>query len=251
MYELPVAFLIFVCLVAAAMACLLMYEKLPPRHRQEDTHSVVKSAASLFVVMTSLVMGLMINSTKNTFEAIDHNVHTFATELILLDKTLREYGPDTKDTRQRLLAYVQRALDATWPTDGAPLIDDGQAERLLADVEASLEAIRPTGAERIAVWRDARLRLQKVVELRWALVEQSEGNIPTPLIVMLVTWLMLIFASFGYRAPRNGIVVATVVAAAALIAGSIYLVLDMNMPFSGPIQVSPAPMQRAIAYMQR
>jgi hypothetical protein len=46
--------------------------------------------ATLFVVMTSLVLGLMINSAKNRFEAIDRDLHAFATNLILLDRMMRD-----------------------------------------------------------------------------------------------------------------------------------------------------------------
>jgi ABC-type proline/glycine betaine transport system ATPase subunit len=41
------------------------------------------------------------------------------------------------------------------------------------------------------------------------------------------------------------------VVAAALIASSLYVILDMDEPFSGPVQISPAPLQRAVAEMQR
>ena len=43
-----------------------------------------------------------------------------------------------------------------------------------------------------------------MLELRWDLVEGSGGGIPTPLLVMLVAWLMLIFASFGSRPEKSG-----------------------------------------------
>jgi hypothetical protein len=62
---------------------------------------------------------------------------------------------------------------------------------------------------------------------------------------------VLIFGSFGYRAPRNALVLMTLVGAAFLITTSIYLVLDMDVPFSGPIQVSPAPLLRAADQMSR
>jgi hypothetical protein len=68
---------------------------------------------------------------------------------------------------------------------------------------------------------------------------------------MLTAWLVLIFASFGYRAPRNAVVTLTLVASAALISGSIYLILDMDVPFSGPIKISPAPLLRAEEQMRR
>jgi hypothetical protein len=51
--------------------------------------------ANLFVVMTSLVLGLMLNSAKNTFETNNRDIRTLATELILLDRTLRALSPES------------------------------------------------------------------------------------------------------------------------------------------------------------
>jgi hypothetical protein len=106
MEQLPVGVLIFFCLAGAALGSLLIYPKMARQHWQDDTHNVVRLAAGIFALMTSLVLGLLLNSAKNTFESIDRNVHSFATELILMDRTLRQYGPETADARQRLDAYV-------------------------------------------------------------------------------------------------------------------------------------------------
>lgn len=90
-----------------------------------------------------------------------------------------------------------------------------------------------------------------MVELRWIIVGQSEGTIPAPLVAMVVAWLVLIFASFGYRAPRNAVVVTSFLLSSLLLAAAIYLILDMDAPFAGPVKVSPAPLLRAIAEMQK
>jgi hypothetical protein len=251
MSELLVPILILLCLVVASLGSLAVYKRLPAHHRDENTHAIIKLAANLFVVMTSLVLGLMISAAKNTFESVDRNVHAFATDLILLDRSLVEYGPETNDTRQRLLAYVKRAVDGTWRAGSQPLIDDIEAARILTDVGASLRSIKPPDAERAELRAMALERFQKVLEQRWTLVEQSEGTIPAPLIIVVGVWLVLIFASFGYRAPRNIIVVTALLVAAALVSAAIYLIIDMDVPFSGPIHVSPAPLERVIAEMQR
>lgn len=245
MGEILVALLVFFLLAAASLGCLVLHVKLPPHHRQDDTQASIRLVASIFVVMTSLVLGLMINTAKNKFDAINRDVHTFATQLILLDRTLRLYGPDASDTRQRLHAYAQRAANGKWTSDDPHTIADRTSEHLLTEVGNGLRAMQPADAERLSVWNDARQQLRSIVELRWALVEQAEGSIPTPLLVMLVAWLILIFGSFGYRAPQNLVVVTTLVLSAALIAGTLYLILDLDGPFSGPIQISPAPLQRA------
>ncbi len=251
MQEILIAVAVFLCLTAAPLVSTAVYRKLPAHHREDDTNNVVRLAANLFVVMTSLVLGLMINSAKNTYESIDHNVHAYATELILLDRTLRQYGPETGEVRQPLVAYVQR-LTAEWTqTSETPLVANRLSERLLTEIGTRLIALAPADAAHGSLLQDARQHLAKVLELRWALIEQSEGTIPPPLIGMLIAWLVLIFASFGFRAPRNAITVATFVVSAALIAGALYLILDMDVPFSGPIQISSAPLQRALAELQQ
>ena len=93
MHEIVVAAAIFVCLVAASLGALLVSERLPARYRHDDTYNVVRLAANIFVVMTSLVLGLLLNTAKNTYEAVDRNVHAFATDLVLLDQTLRQLWP--------------------------------------------------------------------------------------------------------------------------------------------------------------
>ena len=212
---------------------------------------VVRLIANIFVVMTSLVLGLMINSAKSRFDNINRDVHTFATDLILLDRLLSQYGSDASDTRRRLVIYVERASDGTWTTGDPLLVSDRTSEQLLTDVGDSMRALKPTDDARLSIWNDARQQYRRVIELRWALVEQAEGSIPAPLLVMVVAWLVLIFGSFGYRAPRNAVVLTSFVLASALISGALYLIVDMDAPFGGPIQVSSAPLQRAMAEIRR
>jgi hypothetical protein len=103
----------------------------------------VRLTANLFVVMTSLVLGLMINSAKNTFESIDHNVHAYATELILFDRSLRQYGPETQDARQSLIAYVQRVVDATSVSQKTPAVANKLSELLLNEIGNRLAQLAP------------------------------------------------------------------------------------------------------------
>jgi len=242
MHELLVASAVFICLVAAALISFLVSDRMPERDRQDDTHTVVRLAANIFVVATSLVLGLMMTSAKNAF----------ATELILLDRSLKRYGPEADEVRRRLAAYVHQAAHVTWEgPNGLPGVEDRVAESLLEDLEASFAAMRPSDPVRIQLWRDVQANLQNVVRRRWSLVEESEGTIPPALLVVVTSWLAVIFASFGYRAPRNAVVITTLVAAAFLIAVAFYLILDLDQPFAGAIEVSSAPLQRAEEQISR
>jgi hypothetical protein len=57
--------------------------------------------------MTSLILGLMMNTAKNTLETNDQNIHALATQLILLDRTLRALGPESDQARRYLVEYLE------------------------------------------------------------------------------------------------------------------------------------------------
>jgi hypothetical protein len=250
-YEIVFAVLIFVVLVVASLGTLMTYGKLPTTHRREDTNNVVRLVANIFVVMTSLVLGLMINSADNTFEATDRDLQAFATGVILLDRKLRDYGDEAADVRQRLIAFMQHANTTPIPINDPLVAGDRTAERLLDEVGRSLAKLKPAGTEQVQLLAAAAEQQQRLVQQQWAIVGHTEGTIPAPLIVMLAAWLVLIFASFGYRAPRNLVVVTMFVVASFLISTTLYLILDMDVPFSGPIQISYAPLRTALVELLR
>ncbi|MBB1517672.1 bestrophin-like domain [Aquipseudomonas guryensis] len=240
----------FACLLSASLLMLHWSPRLSARHRDEETNTVVRLVANIFVVMTSLVFGLMINSAKNTFEAIDSNMHAFATSLIIFDRTLRNYGDTAQDTRKHLTAYMEHAISNPYRGDEALQHRSSPAAQYLDEIGVALAAVSPDSRYDEAMLMDLRQQYHSLVEQRWKIVEQSEGTIPLPLIAMLVAWMTLIFASFGYRAPHNPMVIGMFTISALLIAASVYLVLDMDIPFHGPIQISDAPLRRALAEMQ-
>lgn len=248
MQEITIAVVVFICLIVASLGSLTIHHRLPDEYRSDDTQTIVRLIATFFIIMTSLVLGLMVNAAKNTFESVDRSLHAYAANLIILDRTLRQYGPEAATTRDRLLAYVQRAEYDIQRVDSP--IANRTTENLLAEVGKSLKLLKPQSAEQLTLWQNAQQQLQRIVELRWTIVGQSDGAIPKPIVLMLAFWLVLIFASFGYRAPRNAVVAVSLVLSSLLVAAALYLILDMDAPFSGPISVSIAPLQRAIAEMQ-
>ena len=55
------------------------------------------------------------------------------------------------------------------------------------------------------------------------------------------------FFSIGLFAPRNRLVLASLVVGALSIAGAVVIIADMDMPFEGVLTVSPDPMRDAFA----
>jgi hypothetical protein len=199
--EFLVAVLAFLSMMGAAFLGIFSKTWLSSDHLPDDTSSAVRLVANLFVVMTSLLLGLMLTSAKNTLETNNRNIRALATELILLDRIMRGLGPEGQDARRHLVEYVQTSLK------GANILEeDPQAEASLDVAGTSLRAIRVSDKQKVALWNDVRQLYRQVVQQRWVVIDASGGTIPKPLIVMLILWLTIVFVGFGYRAPRNTIV---------------------------------------------
>ena len=250
MRDVVVGLIVLVCLLAASLGSRALYERIPERHRIAETEAVVRLFASFFVVMTSLVISLMLNQARNTLESADKGVHAYAVQLILFDRAMRHYGVDeTAEARRALLAYTQQAARRMGQSD--PAISSATAESLLRDTIEAVRKLRPADTEHVKIQEELERRYSAIYEMRWSLVEQSEGTVPTALLVMVTLWLILIFASYGFRAPKNSFVAASFLVSSLLIAGAIYLILDMDVPFQGLIQVSPAPLEHVVAELSR
>jgi hypothetical protein len=245
--ESVVTALALLSMMGAALLGLFSKTRPSSEHLQDDPRGVVRVVANLFVVMTSLALGLMMNSAKNTLETNNRNIHALATDIILLDRTIRGLGPEADDARGHLVEYLQ-----TWLKEANILEEDPQAEASLNAAGESLRAIRVSDEQKVTLWNDALLLYRQVVQERWVVIDAAGGTIPAPLIIMLILWLAVIFASFGYRAPRHTIVTASIFLAALLTSAALYLIVDMDTSStSGMIHVSNLPLQRALAQLQR
>ena len=110
---------------------------------QSEVHATIGLVANILVVMTSLALGLMLNSAKNTFEEDNRNIHVLATDLILLDRTLKALGPPAGEARRQIAEYVRVSL-----REANIVKEDPDAEALLDAAGASVRSMRFSDEQR-------------------------------------------------------------------------------------------------------
>ncbi len=79
--------------------------------------------------------------------------------------------------------------------------------------------------------------------------EQESSRIPRLFLAILLFWVTIIFISFGLFARPNATLIASLFVCALSVSGAVYLILDMDRPFEGLIQVSSAPLRDALAHL--
>ncbi|WP_158787614.1 hypothetical protein [Granulicella sp. L46] len=70
-----------------------------------------------------------------------------------------------------------------------------------------------------------------------------------PLLVILISWIVAIFVSFGLYAPPNPTVIATILIGALAVSAAILIIIEMYSPFSGMMRISSDPIREAIAQL--
>src|SRR5262249_528612 len=115
----------------------------------------------------------------------------------------------------------------------------------------SLQGLTPKTDSQRALQAAALKTGVDVAQTRWLLFAQKSSAIPLPFLVVLVFWLPVLFMSFSMFARSNACVVVALVLCALSVAGAIFLILELDRPFEGLIQLSSDPLRRALSQLGR
>jgi hypothetical protein len=247
-----ISFIVFACVLGGAVLGILLRKVLPEHHRNDESKYIVKLGTGLLATLAALVLGLLIASAKSSFDSKSDEIKQGAAKIILLDRNLRHYGPEANEARALLRRMTVDKMELTWFENG------GQAGATLRgsaagleEVQEKLRALVPTNdAQRWLQQRTLQLS-SELAQMRWLVIDQHEGSIPTPFLVALVLWLAIIFASLGLFAPRHGTAYAVIFACALSVSSAIFLILELDRPFEGLLKISDAPLRDAIAEISR
>jgi len=254
MSSVTLASIAFAFIVLGMTIGLVLRRILPEQHLRDASRDTVKTGAGLIATLAALVLGLLVTSAKSVYDSMNAELTLLSTKIILLDKALARYGPDTLPMRQTLKQALESGMHKIWPDEFV-----GRADYTVADAQAAEDRIEdsvrslPAQNEAQKASRDEALKLiGEVSQLRWLLFEQSHTGLPTAFIVLLIFWLSVLFGTFGLLAPpRNKTVVVVLLLCAISICSVIFLIREMNHPLRGAVQVSSAPARQALNQLGR
>ena len=239
--------IVFACVFGGALLGLFLRSILPDHHRSSESRDVVKLGMGLLATMAALVLGLLIASAKGSYDTQRFELTQLAANVALLDRVLAHYGPEAKDTRDLLRRSVAGVLDQMWPNDGSRPSKLNPEARGAEALYEKIQALSPHSEEQRAHRAEAVKIVTDLGRTRSLQIAQAGRSIPLPFLVILVFWVAVIFVSFGLYAPPNATVVAALSVCALSVSGAIFLILEMDQPFQGLIQVSSAPLRAALA----
>ena len=239
------------CIFGGALLGLLLHGLLPEHHLRDASKDTVKVGAGMIATLSALVLGLLVGSAKNTFDTAEAEMTQGSAKIILLDRLLADYGPETKAAREQLRRTVATQIEDLWPEEKTGASGLAAFERTggLEAVQMTLLKVMPTTDAQRQLFAAAQQICGDLRQTRWLLVEQTQSPIPIPFLVVLLFWLTVLHVSFGMLAPRNATVVAVLLICALSVSGAIFMILEMSHPLDGMIKVSSAPMRKALEHL--
>ncbi len=253
--EITIALITMAALCAGYCVGLFVHARLPAGHLTPETKDVVKAGVGAIVTLAGLVLGLLVASIKGSFDTKADEIHAFSANLIEMDRVLAAYGQETDPVRAALRQYTADKLANTWPDesnldeDVAQQKDDTVGVTELEAIGKGLMALKPGTPEQTSLQSRALDLYSRVSDARWTMASQRGSTVQGIFLIIVVFWLSVMFTSFGLFAPRNATAAFFTALCAASFAGAIYIILEMDGPFSGLVTISSEPMRQALASM--
>jgi Protein of unknown function (DUF4239) len=168
--------------------------------------------------LAALVLGLLVASAQSSYAARETEIKQLTAYVILLDHLLDQYGKDAESVRVSLRNVVPRVADRIWREGQLP--------------------------------RRAKARLLQVTvdtaQARFLLFSHLGSSIPTLFLAVLLFWLTVLFGGFALLARPNATTLVALTLCALSVSAAIFLLLELDQPFSGVMAIKSEPLREAL-----
>ena len=243
-----ISLIVLASVFGGALLGILLRSVLPSHHLSAETKDIVKLGMGLVGTMAALVLGLLVASAKGSYDTQSAELTQLSSNILLLDRGLTLYGPETREIRALLRDIVVRFHDQMWSKDAASRLSPPSGGEILY---AKIQGLTPKNDTQRSIQSQALSVVVDMGKTRLLMYEQAKTAVSRPLLVVLVLWLSVIFISFGLYAPFNATAVSSLFLAALSVSGAIFLILEMYTPYAGLVQISDAPVRAVITNLGR
>jgi hypothetical protein len=173
--------------------------------------------------------------------------------MIQLDRTLSQFGSSADGLRLDIKNDYARWIAFLFSNKTGKTAEAESREILLStyDIQGRIFALKTASPAEEKLRDHAMTLWDDVFAGRWLALEHRRGSIPAPLIAVLVGWLAVIFGIFGFSAPRNWSMCVVFILCALSATTAVFVVIDLDTPFSGMVNASKTPMMDAIKFIGR
>jgi hypothetical protein len=236
-----------VAMIGGAAIGSWLRDRLPEHHLADRPAGVIKSGMGLISTLAALILGLLISTAKISYDSTASQISQIASDLVLLDQLLSEYGPAASGAREALRNQSDALANSIWAGASKPRHHAFVASDAWRRFSIAVNQLPDSTDQQ----RNLRKQLDEVVsraaQARIRLFSDSGSTLPMPFLGLVVFWLTIIFASYSILGEMNLTVKVFVLLFALSSAGALFLISELNSPFSGLLRLSHVQISQALA----
>ena len=225
---------------------------LPEAHMTSGARDMIGAVMGLITLLLALVLGTLVGSAYGFFATQKANVEVLAARAIQLDMALKQYGPDAAPLRKGIEGAMKQAYKAIWIDNLDPRNYD--ISDLVTNFERLNEGaalLKATTPDQTAALPTINISIGIIEQTRILMALQIVSPMSWPLIGIVVSWALLLFAGYGALARLNATAVTAAIIGGFAVGSAIFLILELNQPFTGLFRIPGSAMEHAISVLNK
>ncbi len=236
----------------AAMGGSLLVRRSVALEQLETNNEVAGFKFAVLGVVYAVLLGFAVIVVWEKFRDAEAAVVQEASGVMTISHLLEGVDSGTANlVRPRLTAYVDAVIADDWPAMGRGTLSS-QGSEAFAALYASILALTPSTPREQAIMTELLTDLDTITQSRRTRLELAAGAVPDVLWAVLfasaVVTLSFTFF-FGTRSMRAQALMSGMLA--VIIFMALFVVIEINYPFTGPVSVKPEALQSALAAFGR
>jgi len=207
---------------------------------------LAKAIIGLLAGLSSLLLALTVSQVRTAFDAAENLVKIEGSQFRQMDMLLDELGADGQKARLLLRDYIRSIVQDEWPALALGGSSPVTAEKAIATTRAILK-LEHLGSEHPRVLALLFPLSTGLLHNRIMRLDYADGSISPLFIVLTILMVIIMFFVASFVSDHSRLTVIFNACGALAIGAVFFLILELNFPFGGVIDISPHPIATALA----
>jgi hypothetical protein len=222
----------------------------------EKSRDMIGSVLGLLTLLLALVLGTLIGNTYYFSTGQQAQLQTMMSSIVMMDKSLGEFGPEAKPLRDGMKTALQRIYEDIWikgTVDPQKISVAGAMDAMqpFEKALAGLGAVDGKSPEQKAALAAAQGKYAAFVSTRIMMSLQLAVPFSKALLIIVIIWAALLFFGYGLLSRPNATTVVALAFGSICVSFAIFIIVELGEPYSGLFRISPAALEQTIHAIDR
>ena len=221
---------------------------LPQKEWSRENQELVKESRRLVVGIATLSLSLILAWATTSFNERQNEIENSASKIVGIDSTLAKLGTKANEPREMLHSIVTKGI-ARIDAIAASGFGTEETRKGIGINKLQIKILDLKSETQADEWlKSSALALVKeLAQYKWLQFSGNNGSIQSPVLIIMIIWLSIIFLSYGMVSPLNWTGAVTLLVVSLVTSSVIFVILDLDSTSGGLIQsISSQPLKAAL-----